>query len=84
MSDKKILFWFGALLSLPAAGYAITIALYNGWLNAYDSKAYPEYQASIWFWGMLVIVVLLFVLFVYCVESLKKPDVLNPANEVKE
>jgi len=71
---KKIIFWFGALAGLPAAGYFLMCAVFYAWLNASDPKNWPPQRAGLWSGGSLILAGLFFVFFVYSIVKLIKQN----------
>ena len=70
--QKKILMWFGLIISLPAAGYAVMGFIFYSWLNAAEPERWPTAKAVIWSFGSLSIAILFLILFVYCLVSIIK------------
>jgi hypothetical protein len=65
-----MLTWFGLVFSLPAAGYAGVSFIFYAWLSAAEPERWPPERAGVWAIGSLVIGILFFSLFVYCIVSL--------------
>ena len=69
---RKILLWFGLVLSIPATYYAGSSVVFYAWLNAAEPERWPADRAALWSYSALAITVLLLGLFIYCVVSLVK------------
>ena len=69
---RKIFLWLGLVLSLLATGYVGTSVVFYAWLSAAAPARWPPDRAALWTYSALVLTILFFGLFVYCVVSLVK------------
>jgi hypothetical protein len=69
---RKILLWFGLVMSIVSAGYAGTSVIYYAWLNAAAPERWPPERAALWAYSALALAILFLAVFVYCVVSLIK------------
>lgn len=76
---KKVLLWFGIIISIPAIYQFGLGAIFYAWLNAAEPERWPADKAAIWAGGSLVLAVLFLSLFVYCVVSLVRVSKRNKA-----
>ena len=67
---KKILLWFGLVLSVPAGGYTGISIVFYSWLNAADPDRWPPEKSGLWAGGAALLTILFLVLFIYCLVSL--------------
>ena len=72
MKHKKLILWVALVLSLPATFYAGMSVIFYSWLNAAEPERWPAEKASIWAGGSLILTVIFFSVFVYCIVSLVK------------
>jgi hypothetical protein len=69
---RKLFLWIGLVLSVPATGYAGVCVIFYSWLNAAEPEWWPVDKAAVWAGSALVLTILFFALFVYCLVSLIK------------
>ena len=69
---KKILLWFGLILSVPAGGYSALSVIFYSWLQA--SQQWSTLKASIWVVGSVIFTGFFVYLFFHCLFALTKED----------
>ena len=67
-NTKIILLVLGAIISLLASLYSFLSVAFYSWLEA--SQQWSTVRASIWAIGALIIGILLFATFIYCVKKI--------------
>jgi len=67
---RKILLWFGLVLSVPATGYAAISVIFYSWLSAAEPERWPADKAAVWAGSALAVTIIFFGLFIYCLVSL--------------
>lgn len=67
---RKVLLWIGLVLSLPAAGYAGVSVIFYAWLSAANPERWSPERAGLLSGGAMVLAVLFFGIFVYCLVTL--------------
>lgn len=72
MKNKKLILWTALVLSFPATLYAGMSVIFYSWLNAAEPDRWPAEKAATWAGGSLILTIVFFSVFVYCVVSLVK------------
>jgi len=67
---RKLLTWFGLVISLVAAGYAGMSFIFYAWLSAAEPELWSRERAGAWAYSALALTILFFCSFVYCLVSL--------------
>ena len=67
---KKVLLWAGLVVSIPATGYAGVSVIFYAWSSAANPEQWSPEKAGLWSGSAMVLTVLFFSLFVYCLVSL--------------
>jgi len=77
---KKIILWFGLILSVPAGGYSGVSIIFYSWLQA--SQQWPTFKSAIWVIGSVILTGFFIYLFFHCLFALtKEPEKVNKHEE---
>jgi hypothetical protein len=74
---RKIILWFGLIISIPATGFGGISVVFYFWLNAAQPERWSEEKSAIWAYGALTLTVMFFIIFIYCMVSLIKESRIN-------
>jgi len=72
MKRKTLILCLGLIVSAPATFNSAMSVVFYSWLSAAEPERWPVEKAAIWAGGSLLLTIIFFSIFVYCIVSLVK------------